>query len=113
MCIRDSSAVDRATIGATVIGAGTKIDNLVQIAHNCQLGRENIIVANVAIGGSTTLGDRVIVAGSAAIKDHMKIGKDAIVEGKAAAVSYTHLSNKLEDDARRPMCPFMRMTLYS
>ncbi len=84
--IGSNSAVDRATIGATVIGAGSKIDNLVQIAHNCQLGRENIIVAHVAIGGSTTLEDRVIVAGGAAIKDHMKIGKDAIVEGKAAVM---------------------------
>jgi len=81
-----NSTVDRGTVGATVIGQGSKIDNLVQIAHNCQLGRETIIVAHVGIGGSTTLGDRAIVAGHAAIKDHMKIGKDAVVEAAAAVM---------------------------
>ncbi len=81
-----NSTVDRGTVGPTVIGEGTKIDNQVQIAHNCQLGRENIIVAHVSMGGSTTLGDRAIVAGAAAIKDHMKIGKDAVVSAAAAVM---------------------------
>ncbi|MBS1957193.1 MAG: UDP-3-O-(3-hydroxymyristoyl)glucosamine N-acyltransferase [Cyanobacteria bacterium SZAS-4] len=84
--IGSNSTIDRGTVGPTVIGKGTKIDNQVQIAHNCQLGRENIIVAHACMGGSTTLGDRAIVAGASAIKDHIKIGKDAVVEAAAAVM---------------------------
>lgn len=84
--IGSNSAVDRGTAGPTVIGAGSKIDNLVQIAHNVQLGRETIIVAHVGIGGSTTIGDRAIIGGHAGIKDHIKIGKDSILEAKAAVM---------------------------
>lgn len=84
--IGSNSTIDRATVGATVIGAGTKIDNLVMIAHNCRLGRETIIVAQAGIAGSCTIGERVIIAGHAGIKDHIKIGKDAIIEGQAGVL---------------------------
>lgn len=81
-----NTTVDRGTVGPTVIGAGSKIDNLVQIAHNVQLGRETIIVAQVGIAGSTSVADRAIIGGQAGIKDHVKIGKDSIVEAMAAVM---------------------------
>jgi UDP-3-O-[3-hydroxymyristoyl] glucosamine N-acyltransferase len=71
------TTVDRGTYGATTIGEGTKIDNLVQIAHNCRIGRHNIICAQVGIAGSTTTGDYVVIGGQAGLRDHVHIGTGA------------------------------------
>jgi UDP-3-O-[3-hydroxymyristoyl] glucosamine N-acyltransferase len=75
--------IDRATIGNTIIGCGTKIDNLVQVAHNVKIGRNCIIVAQVGISGSVEIGDGAIIAGQAGVKDHVKIGAGAIVAAQA------------------------------
>jgi len=66
--------IDRAALGATVIGRGTKIDNLVQIAHNVHIGEHSIIVAQVGVAGSTKIGAYVTVAGQAGIAGHLRIG---------------------------------------
>ena len=78
--------IDRATTGTTRIGAGSKIDNLVQIAHNVQIGRNCIIVAQVGISGSTVLGDHVVLAGQVGIVGHIEIGDGASV-GAQSGVS--------------------------
>ncbi len=75
--------IDRATTGTTRIGAGSKIDNLVQIAHNVQVGRNCIIVAQVGISGSTTLGDDVVLAGQVGIVGHIEIGSGAMIGAKS------------------------------
>jgi UDP-3-O-[3-hydroxymyristoyl] glucosamine N-acyltransferase len=69
--------VDRATTGATRIGRGTKIDNLVQIAHNVQVGEDAVIVAQVGIAGSTRIGNGAMIGGQVAIKDHVTVGDGA------------------------------------
>ena len=74
-----SSTIDRSTLGATRIGDGTKIDNLVQIAHNCVVGTKCLIAGHVGLSGSVRLGDRVVLAGGVGIADHLTIGDDAIV----------------------------------
>ncbi len=74
------TTVDRATMGATIIGRGSKFDNLVMVAHNVRIGHEVIMVAHAGVAGSSVIGDRAVIAGYAAIKDHVKIGADAIVE---------------------------------
>lgn len=84
--IGSCATIDRATMGATVIGRGTKIDNLVMVAHNVRIGQEALVVSQVAIAGSCQLGDRVIVAGQAGLKDHIEVGKDAIIEGQAGVM---------------------------
>lgn len=84
--IGSCATVDRATMGATVIGKGSKIDNLVMIAHNVRLGQEVLVVSQVAIAGSCNLGDRVIIAGQAGLKDHINVGKDAIIQGQAGVM---------------------------
>lgn len=84
--IGSCATVDRATMGATVIGKGSKIDNLVMIAHNVKLGQEVLVVSHVAIAGSCNLADRVIIAGQAGIKDHINVGKDAIIQGQAGVM---------------------------
>ncbi|HEV3410044.1 MAG TPA: UDP-3-O-(3-hydroxymyristoyl)glucosamine N-acyltransferase [Chthoniobacterales bacterium] len=77
------SCVDRATLHETRIGRGTKIDNLVQIAHNVQVGRKCIIVAMAGVAGSATIGDRVVIAAQAGIPDHAKIGDDCVIMPQA------------------------------
>ena len=77
------SCIDRATLHETRIRAGTKIDNLVQIAHNVQVGRKCIIVSMAGVAGSATVGDRVVIAAQAGIPDHAKIGDDCVIMPQA------------------------------
>jgi len=79
------SCVDRATFGRTVIGAGTKIDNLVQVAHNCLIGKRCLLVAQVGLSGSVTVGDDSILAGKAASVPHVRIGKRSVLAALSAA----------------------------
>lgn len=74
-----NTTIDRARFGATLIGEGTKIDNLVQIGHNVVTGKHCIIVSQVGISGSTTLEDYVVLAGQVGIAGHLRIGKGSQV----------------------------------
>ncbi len=74
-----NSCVDRGKFSSTILGDGCKIDNLVQIAHNCILGRSCIMAGNSGLAGSVTLGDGVIIGGSASVKDHTTIHSGAVV----------------------------------
>ncbi len=88
-----ASTVDRGTYGATTIGEGTKIDNLVQIAHNCRIGKHNIICAQVGIAGSTSTGDYVVIGGQAGLRDHVHIGTGARLSAMAG------ITNNVPDGA--------------
>jgi UDP-3-O-[3-hydroxymyristoyl] glucosamine N-acyltransferase len=77
------TTIDRGTFGPTRIGAGTKIDNLVQIAHNCQIGERNIIVAQAGVAGSSRTGEQVVVAAQAGVRDHVDIGDRSVIAAKA------------------------------
>ena len=79
--------IDRATLGATRIGRGTKIDNLVQIAHNVQVGEDTVIVAQVGIAGSSQIGSRVTLAGQVGVVDHVRIGDDVVVGAQAGVAN--------------------------
>ena len=79
-------AIDRATTGATKIGDGTKIDNLVHIAHNIQIGRNCCIAGQVGFAGSSKLGDNVMIAGQAGINGHITIGNGVVIGGKAVVM---------------------------
>ena len=72
-----NTTVDRGAMADTVIGEGTKIDNLVQIAHNVRIGRGCLIAGNVGLSGSVTLGDGVSIGGGVGIADHLTIGAGA------------------------------------
>lgn len=80
-------AIDRAALEATLVGAGTKIDNLVHIAHNVRIGRNCLIMAQAAIAGSTEVGDNAIIGGQAGISDHIKIGAGSAVMAKTGIMS--------------------------
>lgn len=75
--------IDRATLGQTVIKTGTKVDNLVQIAHNVTVGAHSIVVAQVGIAGSTTIGHHVMIGGQAGLADHISIGDQVMIAARA------------------------------
>jgi len=79
--------IDRAALGSTVIGQGTKIDNLVQIAHNVVIGENCIIVAQVGIAGSTRVGNYVTMAGQVGVAGHLKIGNQATLAAQAGVMN--------------------------
>lgn len=81
--IGSNVSIDRATIGETVIGDGSKLDNLIQIAHNVRIGKNVIIAGGAGVAGSTIIEDNVTIAAQAGIKDHLKIGKGAIIGAKS------------------------------
>ncbi len=78
--------IDRGSIGDTVIGEGSKIDNLVHIAHNVQIGRNSMIVAQVGIAGSTIIGEHAVLAGQAGIAGHVRIGDRARIGAQAGVI---------------------------
>ena len=78
------TTIDRASVGESRIGRGTKIDNLVQIGHSCTIGEDTLLCAQVGLAGSSRIGDRVILAGQAGVAGHNKIGDDAVLTAKSA-----------------------------
>lgn len=80
------SAVDRGALGATRVGDGTKIDNLVQVAHNVEVGRAALLCGQAGIAGSTRLGDGVVLAGQAGVTDHLRLGDGVQVAAKSAVL---------------------------
>ncbi|HEX9944984.1 MAG TPA: UDP-3-O-(3-hydroxymyristoyl)glucosamine N-acyltransferase [Thermoanaerobaculia bacterium] len=82
-----NSTIDRATLGDTRIGAGTKIDNLVQVGHNVQVGRRCILCGQAGIAGSARLGDGVVLAGQAGVAGHIELGDGVQVAAKSAALA--------------------------
>ncbi|HMO14590.1 MAG TPA: UDP-3-O-(3-hydroxymyristoyl)glucosamine N-acyltransferase [Pirellulaceae bacterium] len=81
------ATIDRGTYGQTRIGAGTKIDNLVMVGHNCTIGRKNLIVSQSGIAGSCTTGEFVIMAGQTGVGDHVSIGARAILCAKSGVMN--------------------------
>jgi UDP-3-O-[3-hydroxymyristoyl] glucosamine N-acyltransferase len=79
--------IDRATTGVTLIKNGSKIDNQVQIAHNCELGVNNLLCGQVGLAGSAKLGDRVTLAGKAGVVGHIQLGDDTVVAACAMVIS--------------------------
>jgi len=78
--------IDRGTYGVTRIGEGTKIDNLVMIAHNCHIGRHNLLCSQVGIAGSCQTGDYVVLAGQVGLADHVSLGDHAVVGAQAGVM---------------------------
>jgi UDP-3-O-[3-hydroxymyristoyl] glucosamine N-acyltransferase len=78
------TTIDRGTFRATRVGEGTKIDNLVMVAHNCQIGRHNLLVSQMGIAGSSSTDDYVVIAGQVGVVDHVHIGAGTVVGGQAA-----------------------------
>jgi len=85
--IGSCTTIDRATMGKTWIKRGAKLDNLIQVAHNCTIGEDAVIISQTGISGSSHIGDRVTMAGQSATTGHVKIENDAIVGARGAVTS--------------------------
>jgi UDP-3-O-[3-hydroxymyristoyl] glucosamine N-acyltransferase len=103
-----NTTIDRGSTGDTVIGAGSRLDNLVQIGHNVVLGRCCIIVAQVGISGSTVLGDFVQVGGQAAMAGHLQIGDGAQIGAQAGVISDVEPGAKMLGSPAQPSREFFR-----
>lgn len=82
-----NAVIDRGTVACTVIGAGTKIDNLVHVGHNVTVGRHCLLCGQVGIAGSSVVGDRVVLGGQVGVADHITIGSDVVAAGKSGISS--------------------------
>lgn len=80
--------IDRATTGNTIIGSGTKIDNLVQIAHNVKIGANSIVVAQVGVGGSTEIGKFVVIGGQVGVADHARIDDGSMIGAQSGVMGH-------------------------
>ncbi len=120
-----NTVVDRATLGTTVIGEGSKIDNLVQIAHSVKLGKHNILCAFTGIAGSTISGDHVIFAANVGVSEHVRIDDGVILGARAGVPPRKHLKQgniylgnparpkdkAIEQELATTRIPFMRKNL--
>jgi UDP-3-O-[3-hydroxymyristoyl] glucosamine N-acyltransferase len=102
------TTIDRAALGETVIGEGTKIDNLVQIGHNVKIGKHCLLVSQVGIAGSTELGDHVSVAGQSGFSGHLKIGHRVQVAAKSAVLEDVPDDTKVMGSPAMPFNEFAR-----
>jgi UDP-3-O-[3-hydroxymyristoyl] glucosamine N-acyltransferase len=105
-----NSTIDRGSLRNTVIGEGTKIDNLVQIAHNVVIGRHCIVVAQSGIAGSTTLGDFVAIGGQTAIAPHLSIGDGAQIAAASGVMRDVPAGERWAGIPARPARQFFRQS---
>lgn len=104
-----NSAIDRGTFDATRVGAGTKIDNLVQIGHNCQIGRMCMICGQVGLAGSVTVGDGVIMGGNVGVADHLTIGAGARLAARSGVIENVPAGETWAGAPARPHRDFFRL----
>lgn len=103
-----NSTIDRGSMHDTVIGAGTRIDNLVMIAHNVRMGRACVIVAQAGISGSTVLGDQVVMAGQAGMTGHLTIGSGVRIGAQAGVMADVPAGAEVVGSPAQPVKTFFR-----
>ncbi len=103
-----NSCVDRATLGETRIGRGSKFDNLVQVGHNGRIGEHVLLVAQAGIAGSSRLGDGVVVAGQAAVADHLTVGDGVQIGGQSGVTGDLAAGARVWGTPARPMTRVLR-----
>lgn len=81
--VQANSCIDRASVGSTIIGRGSKVDNLVQVGHGCLVGEHSLLCAQVGLAGSTRIGDRTILAGQVGVAGHCTVGDDVVVTAQS------------------------------
>lgn len=108
-----NSAIDRATTGATLVKRGTKIDNLVQIGHNCVLGEDCMLCGQAGMAGSAKLGDRVIMAGKSGVVGHVLIDHDSVIAACSLAINSLPSNSYVSGTPARPHAEDMRIQATS
>ncbi|WP_147821289.1 UDP-3-O-(3-hydroxymyristoyl)glucosamine N-acyltransferase [Salidesulfovibrio onnuriiensis] len=103
-----NTAVDRAALDVTRVGRGTKIDNLVQIGHNVQVGENCLLVGQVGIGGSTEIGDNVILGGQVGVADNVKIGSNTMAGAQSGISGVVPEGSKIGGSPSMPYSTFLK-----
>lgn len=103
-----NTTIDRGAMQDTVIGAGSRLDNLVMIGHNVTLGRACVVVSQAGISGSTTVGDQVMIAGQAGLAGHLKIGRGARIGGQAGVMNDVPAGADVIGSPAQPVRQFFR-----
>lgn len=103
-----NTTIDRGALGDTVIGEGTKIDNLVQIGHNCRIGRYCLLAATTGLSGSTVLGDSVMVGGGVGSSGHLTVGSGSVLHGRTAVTKDWPAGSKLAGAPAQDIKDFWR-----
>jgi UDP-3-O-[3-hydroxymyristoyl] glucosamine N-acyltransferase len=103
-----NTTVDRATLDETRIGAGSKLDNLVQVGHNVRLGKSCVLCGQSGIAGSTRLGDGVVLAGQAGVGGHLELGDGVQVAAKSAALESAPAGAKIAGIPAVPLATWRR-----
>lgn len=106
--VGSNSCIDRGSVSDTVIGQGTKIDNLVQVGHNVRIGRRCLLMAGVGVAGSTRVGDGAILAGHVGVTDHLEIGAGARIAAKSAVFGDVQPGLAISGHPARPHRQFLR-----
>ncbi len=104
-----NAAIDRSTTGVTLVKRGTKIDNLVQIGHNCVLGEDCLLCGQAGLAGSTKLGERVILAGQSGVVGHVSIGHDSVIAACSLAINSLPPNSYVSGVPARPHAEDMRI----
>ena len=107
-----SSTVDRGTFSPTLIGEGTKLDNQVQVAHNCVIGKHNLLASQVGIGGSCTTGDYVVMAGQVGVADHTVVGDRVIILAKSGVHKDIPTGGRVLGTPARPDREMMKIYMH-
>lgn len=108
-----NTTIDRATISETLIKSGTKLDNLVQIAHNVEIGNDCCLAAQSGIAGSTTIGDRVNIAGQSGVVGHLTLGENTVIYSKSAVTKDMPPGSQLSGIPARPHKQELRSQAYT
>ncbi len=98
-----NSTIDAGTVRATMVGRGTKIDNLVQVGHNVMLGEDCVLCAQAAIAGSAQIGDRVVLGGKSGVKDNISVGADVVLGGAAIVLNHVPAGSFMMGYPAQPM----------
>lgn len=105
-----NATIDRGTLGETIIRRGVKIDNLVHVAHNVDIGEDSAMAAQVGVSGSTVIGKRVLMGGQAGLADHLTVGDDAVLVAQSGVIGNIPEGAMVSGFPARPHKEFLKST---
>jgi UDP-3-O-[3-hydroxymyristoyl] glucosamine N-acyltransferase len=106
-----NTTIDRAVMGSTVIRRGVKLDNLIQIAHNCEIGENTVIAAQTGVAGSTKIGESCVIGGQVGIGGHITIGKNSQIGAQSGIISNTKEGSEIIGSPAYPVKSFLKSSI--
>jgi len=107
-----NTTVDRATMGSTVVHRGVKLDNLIQIAHNCEVGEHTVMAAQAGVAGSTKVGSRCMIGGQVGLAGHISIGDNVMIGAQSGIGSNVAAGSRMMGSPAVPMRDYARNVVY-